>query len=255
MSKILIFTDLHAGYTLSHAKEKKWVNTYGKEILQYLRKLFQQIENINPDLVINLWDIIDWRYEDDIDMIIKEYMSHKSHCPLYHVMWNHDQWLLWKKKFQDIFEQDTKIHIELPDSDHIIMEAFKNKEKDVISIDVEWIQRLKNKLSKCKNWTYVYFHYPISGDSENITYYHKGNPQRAFIREHNEIRTLLGNFNVKWIISWHTHVYFQKTISWILHTTVPSFSENDWERPALKYAILETNNWNVSINDLHWLKD
>lgn len=254
MSKVLIFTDLHAGYTLSHAKGIDWVNTYGTEILQHVKKLSQQIKHIQPDLVINLWDVIDWRYEGNISTIIKEYQSSISDHQIYHVMWNHDQSLLWKEWFQNTFGQNTKIHIELPDSDHIIMEALKYK-KDIISINDEWIQRLKDTLSKCKNWIYVYFHYPISGDIKNISYYHTWKPHKAFVYEHSTIRAILEEFNVKWVINWHTHLYFQKTINWILHTTVPSFSENSWERPSLEYAILETDNGNISIESLYWLKN
>jgi len=240
MSKVAIITDLHLWFTLENARGKIGINTHGLESCKYLDELVIALNKCNPDIIINLWDIIDGRFLWDKKKLLQEYVS-KIDERRYHALWNHDQALLWIELFEKTFWSKRHM-IELEDSVHIILDVYKDKSVDEIYIAGDTTIFLEDFLAKYANKRlYVYSHYPINRNKENITYYHKWNPQKTFIKQWREICKMLERFWVKMFISWHTHMSFLKEIEWVKHATIASFSEDIWNRPWLSYVILDTD--------------
>lgn len=246
--KIILFTDLHFGNNVENKSGKQGVNTHGGNILAKIHILIQTIKHLNPVFIINLGDAIQAKSKDNALALYKEFLSLFSGMKIFHILGNHDTKYALPKEILQLLDQESHLSFELGGYKHIIIDSFKKGEE--VSMPEKTLVWLKNQL-ETKKKVIIYSHYPISQDTDNLGYYHKEYPYRAFLLESKQIREILEiSGNVVAFISGHTHFYFSKEINGIKYYTIPSFSEDDNNKPSLNMGILDLDTLNLEIKKI-----
>jgi len=249
MSKIILVTDIHYGDHIRN-KAREGINTHGNTD-DLLMKLNKSILALSPKAVINLWDLVYWttneekweRYKH-----VKNILFENNTFPNYHLLWNHEFSLISLWDLESILNTKFRQSFTVKNTKHIILdiELSEDKQFQVSSKTIAWLEKeLETVLPVC-----IYCHYPISEEAENISYYHKNNPHRSFLKNSKELKKVIQWTTCKYWISGHTHFYYETKIDTIKHITLPSFSEDNKGKPNGMYGMLDTKTMNIEINTL-----
>ncbi|MBD3318906.1 hypothetical protein GF342_03270 [Candidatus Woesearchaeota archaeon] len=191
------------------------------------------------DHLINLGDLISCDTKEQMDLLWKK-VNILFDKRMHHIFGNHDLDHLTLDELKTLSGQEEKQVFFTPGFRHIIVSAYRNTTGiDVAPDTLSWLtSQLNNKGER----VIVYMHYPISEDPDNLSYYHKNHPERAFVRQAAQLRQLLSTSNCSAFINGHTHFPFDKKINGLRHITVPSFAEDDKGVPMAAAGILELTN-------------
>ena len=250
MSKIVIFTDLHYWENIK-GKARPGINTHWNtdDLIEELR---EDIIELSPDAVINLWDLVFWTTEEHkieryryVDTILFSQLS----FPSYHLLWNHEFFITTPRDIEDTLNTKMRNTFLIDDTKHILLDIELSEEKNLFQVSNETIEWLKEELNT-ELPVVIYCHYPITQKEENISYYHKKIPKRSFLANSEKLRDVIRWTTCKYWISWHTHFHYQTEIDGIKHITLPSFAEDNDGKPNWGYAILDTDTLSLSIEKL-----
>ena len=260
MSNILIFGDIHLS-DQDVITPQWYTKTFWSIIEQYIETLQENLRNeANIDLIVNLWDLVDGRYRGPKATQRYNNIQDRSHYIL-HAFGNADTAHIQApipQNFESTYQQ-SRYHVhELPDSLHIVVNATKDYTHNLINIASEDLTKLEQTLTSTNKPTFIYCHYPISEDPDNITYYHSDNPQACFVSQSSDIKQLLRQHpQVKARINAHTHVHREKEIYGVRHITIPWFAENrqtidpqQQSKPCLMYITLNTQTLQITIHQI-----
>lgn len=167
------------------------------------------------------------------------------------LLWNHCLWSLTgvknsRESAKKLYESDTPKLIDMWDMQGILLDIlFWNRSAFLPKDTLLWLQKVIDDLLKK---TAVLNHYSITEDAENTTYFHESAPIKAFLENSWAVREILEwSKLVTRVLSAHTHMYFEKNINGILHTTIPSVSENINGKRDGRVWILDTTTWELKL--------
>ncbi len=245
-NKIIIFTDLHYGQNIENKADKKGTNTHWNT-RNLLEKLNGKIGKIVPGAVIDLGDFVFWSSLKEKEARYKEVREILSNAKnnIFHLIWNHELYLTSADDIEKFVWQKMRTTFELGWYKHIITDIEKKEFLQISKATFAW---LEDELKKSQLPCIVYGHCPISQKEENLTYYHKNNPERAFLSNSQQVRELLEKYNCKFYISWHTHFEYRTKINWLNHVTIPSFSEDQNWNPSGKFAVFNLDTLDLEIH-------
>ena len=247
--KIALITDLHLWFN-----RKTWdvINSHWLEIYNHLKDFKKYLDDNAINTIVFLWDIVDLNSENIIwdFAYLNDLFKEKL---VYWVYWNNESFIESKKEISlknitNIF--DKKFFV-FDESILIFLDIIKEAKENIFAEkkEIDFLEdALKNNFKKKK---YIFMHYPISLDNENISYYHKERPDDCFPKNSKELRSLLEKYNVNIIFSWHTHFYYDRVINNIRHITIPSFSEsNNSKKPKLEFAIFDLEREDLEVKSI-----
>ncbi len=246
MSKIVIFTDLHYGEDIS-GKNREGINTFG-DTFHLLEELKADIDEINPEVIINLWDLV-FGSTKERKLVWYKYLKNNFlnsvSQPVYHMLGNHEFFIANVEEIEKILWKMERITFEVWNTKHIILDIAlsENKLFEVPQDTVSWLQ---HELVS-ENEVIIYCHFPITEEKENVSYVFWEDGHRAFLENSKELRDLIRWTNCKYWISGHTHFEYWTEIDGIKHITLPSFAENNNGKPNWQYAVFDTQTMSFDI--------
>lgn len=251
MSKIILFTDLHFWENIENKAWRVGVNTYGntKKLLEGFNDKVNKIIDTKTDYVINLWDLVFGKTLQEKEQRFLEVgkILKNAQKNIFHMIGNHELYITSKSDIERITSQNMNLVFFSWGYKHIITDIEK---KEYLQIPEKTLQWLEVELANTTKPCIVYWHCPITEQVENLTYYHKNNPEKAFLKNSKDMRELLEKYNCKMYISGHTHFEYRTNIHWVEHITIPSFSENVNGKASGKFAVLNLENLEVEIGGI-----
>jgi len=221
--KLLIFADLHyepAENDEFYTGVKRKLTQYSKSIMETLIK---KINQIKPDVAINLGDLIQNLHNHDIDICNFKYICNvmkKIEVPYYVVTGNHDLLSMSRKEVDEILGYKNSTFsvningyhlvilgldatVETPSTNGKIVKPRKISEKDL-----EW---LKDDIKTNKLPSIVFLHYGIAEDDLKGNWWFEHNIEGGLLQNRNELKTILKtDKNLLAVFSGHQH--WTKTI-------------------------------------------
>jgi 3',5'-cyclic AMP phosphodiesterase CpdA len=228
--RILIISDIHYGNDTNYPKygHEDYINSFGSKFENYLPK-FRAL-SLEHDLIIDLGDLIaEIDVENDVDLYKKAIGLLNVGRPVKYVLGNHELRNLSRQQLlQIIGEERAYYSFDVDNYHHIVLDSFRNNRDEQPVIDPEQFAWLKQDLKKTNLPSLVYCHYALNNQSLDENYYFKGKPQRAFIKNKEEVRRVFEDSKkVVAVFGGHLHFFNQENIKNIDYITVPSFTENN----------------------------
>ena len=219
-TKIVFFSDLH------YAPERPINNgsIIERKLMEYSQPLLQKLihkinEEIKPDLIINLGDLIEDFNDHDKDIVNLTYIWNefkKFKYPFYSCIGNHDlRSMTSRKEVEHIMEYAHStfsfdingIHIVILGTDvnnnmgreagGILKTQFISKE------DLEWLEK---NLKENELPTIVCVHFGIAEDNMKGNWWFESCPEYALLANRKEVKTILKNKkNIISVFSGHQH--------------------------------------------------
>lgn len=216
---LIIFSDIH----YLDERPEKLTFRLNRKLTQYsieiLNKLISKINRSKPDLAICLGDLIEDKFNHDIDIENYKYVWNKLgdiQVPFYSVIGNHDlRTMNSRKELEEIMEYEnatfsfdlnkyhfiilsTDIREDLGGDDGGVYKAHCISEKDI-----KW---LKNDLENNKLPCIIFTHFGLAEDKQIGNYWFEKEPEKGLLNNRNKIKNLIKNDNnVIAIFSGHQH--------------------------------------------------
>lgn len=266
--KMVIFSDLH------YAPEIPVNNgsIIEMKLIQYslpiLEKLTNEInDNIKPDLVLNLGDLVEDFNDHDKDIINLKYIwkeLRKINTPFYSLIGNHDlRSMSSREEVENIMEYEHStfsfdkngIHFVLLGTD--VNNEIGNesggifKTQFISNEDIEW---LKKDLEENKLPVMVFSHFGIAEDKMQGNWWFEKNPEHALLGNRKELKEILKKENkLLAVFSGHQH-WTKKTVEEdISYYVVGSLTENINKDgiPDGVYYIVEYDGVKLKVKEKH----
>lgn len=216
---LIIFSDIH----YLDERPEKLTFRLNRKLTQYsieiLNKLISKINRSKPDLAICLGDLIEDKFNHDIDIENYKYVWNKLgdiQVPFYSVIGNHDlRTMNSRKELEEIMEYEnatfsfdlnkyhfiilsTDIREDLGGDDGGVYKAHCISEKDI-----KW---LKNDLENNELPCIIFTHFGLAEDKQIGNYWFEKEPEKGLLNNRNKIKNLIKNDdNVIAIFSGHQH--------------------------------------------------
>ncbi len=216
---LIIFSDIH----YLDERPEKLTFRLNRKLTQYsieiLNKLISKINRSKPDLAICLGDLIEDKFNHDMDIENYKYVWNKLgdiQVPFYSVIGNHDlRTMNSRKELEEIMEYEnatfsfdlnkyhfvilsTDIREDLGGDDGGVYKAHCISEKDI-----KW---LKNDLENNKLPCIIFTHFGLAEDKQIGNYWFEKEPEKGLLNNRNKIKNLIKNDNnVIAIFSGHQH--------------------------------------------------
>ena len=239
-TKIVIFSDLH------YAPERPVNNgsRIGRKLVEHaeplLDKIITEINQIKPDLVLNLGDLIEDFNDHDKDIENLHYVWQKLKkmpVPFYSCIGNHDlRTMSSRAEVEQIMGYDNATFSFNQAGMHvIILGTFINKEMNpedgellrIQSIPEEDLKWLKNDLAKNRLPAIVCTHFGLAEDTMQGNWWFKDSPQNALLANRKEVKEILKHDkNLLAVFSGHQHWSKKIIEDKIPYYVVGSLTEN-----------------------------
>lgn len=216
---LIIFSDIH----YLDERPEKLTFRLNRKLTQYsieiLNKLISKINRSKPDLAICLGDLIEDKFNHDMDIENYKYVWNKLgdiQVPFYSVIGNHDlRTMNSRKELEEIMEYEnatfsfdlnkyhfiilsTDIREDLGGDDGGVYKAHCISEKDI-----KW---LKNDLENNELPCIIFTHFGLAEDKQIGNYWFEKEPEKGLLNNRNKIKNLIKNDdNVIAIFSGHQH--------------------------------------------------
>jgi len=244
---IVLFTDLHYGINLENRCGKIGVNTFGG-VRNEIILLRNKILDINPSFSINLGDVVTGDSKKLDILNYKDFLNIFKNVDLKHLIGNNDFYFFNFNEILDLSNTSSRYFFEKDGFLHIFINCLKRNGKYYFDDDLfDWLFDL---IFREGVNSIIYSHFPVSGDLDNLSYYHLNRVDACFVSESLKFRDFLVGSNVKCFISGHTHFYFEKVICGVKYITVPSFSEEKNGLPSCEFGILSLPDLNFRVERL-----
>ena len=268
MAKIVIFSDLH------YAPEKPIYNgsTIDRKLTDYaepiIDALIDKINNeIKPDVVINLGDLIEDFNDHNKDIINLNYIWNKLkniNCSFYSCIGNHDLRTMSSRcEVERIMNYNHSTFSVNIDGIHIvILGTYVNNElgtdcggilktRFISKEDIRW---LKNDLNKNKLPTIICLHYGLAEDNMKGNWWFEENPENALLGNRKELKNIFKiDKNILAVFSGHQHWTKKIIEDNIPYYVLGSMTENinDDNIPDGVYFIVEINGLKLKVTEEH----
>jgi len=250
-SKVLLFTDLHGWDDMSLFK----VGTVGSRYKQTIDAILRYARDHNITQVINLWDTWIANATEQQNRNVSNYVQEVLWWSgLETILGNHCMGSLDRMK-----ERDLKMYGSIQTPRLIkLWESKKGVLFDDIDYDSEGFSKATDrsleKLDSIVRWldeeTSLFSHYPITNDPNNTFFGYASPNQWTFLSNSPEVREIIKWTRITRVFNGHVHRKFQVEIDGIIHTTIPSVS-NDYEwHQKWEVWVLDTSTWELEIVDL-----
>lgn len=240
-SRIVIFSDMH------YAPEKKVNNgsKIEKKLTKYAETLLEKItdeinNNLKPDLVLNLGDLIQDFNDHDKDIINLNYIwdkFKKINVPFYSCIGNHDlRSMSSRKEVEQIMGYDhSTFSFDIAGMHIVILGTFVNNEvgtagggifktQFISDKDLEW---LKNDLEKNNLPSIVCVHFGVAEDEMKGNWWFERCPETALLGNRKELKEILkSDKNLLAVFSGHQHWTKKIIEDGIPYYVVGSMTEN-----------------------------
>lgn len=218
--KVVVFSDIHYAPALP-------VNNgsiIGRKLIQYsvplVNKLTDEINNnIKPDIVINLGDLIEDFFDHDMDIVNITYiwsLLQKIEPPFYSVTGNHDlRSMNSRGEIEKIMEYNhSTFSIDLNDYHFIFLGLNVDcqgrtgyggilKTQFIFDEDLKW---LEEDLTHTNLPTLIFTHFGLAEDDMKGNWWFEENPGHAVFGNRKEVKEILkGNSNILGVFSGHQH--------------------------------------------------
>ena len=265
--RVVIFSDLH------YAKEMRVNN--GSIIDRkltgmsepVLEKLINEINNIKPDLVLNLGDLIEDFNDHDKDIINLNYVWNKFksiNAPFYSCIGNHDlRSMTSRKEVEQIMGYNhSTFSFNMKGIHFVILGTFVNnkigneyggifKTQFISREDIEW---LKTDLKKNNLPSIICLHFGVAEDDMKGNWWFESNPEHALLSNRKELKEILKNDeNLLAVFSGHQHWTKKIIEDGISYYIVGSITENinDDGIPDGIYFVVDVENDKINVKEEH----
>ena len=224
--KILVISDVHFG---------KPNTRHDDDFLAWLDSLD---DSDKPDFCISLGDSADKGLQselDDYNALLEKIQARlvNTDAPIYTVLGNHDLynsgWLLWK---ESVYPYTSLYHFSTNGFSYYFMDSASD------SVGANQIKLLKSAFEKDNLPKIVSMHCPIYTDGKTKQgYFTLQDPHEV-----DELITLFAKYNVKLVLSGHTHSYCRTSLGKFLLYNVPGFLTLPPEsKPGRGWSIITVN--------------
>jgi len=220
--KLIVFSDIHYGpEDCGYHKGFKRKLTHHAESLT--KKLIEKINDIKPNAVIILGDLIEDVENNSLDKAnLKQIYStiQTINVPYYLLAGNHDLRTLTRDDFEEVTERKEWTFSKDLDGYHLVFLGISPDDKssqdnggilktrELSKKDLDW---LKRDLSINSLPTLVFIHYGLAEDSMVGNWWFEEQPEHALLQNRKKVKEILGqNDNVLAVFSGHQH--WTKTI-------------------------------------------
>lgn len=247
--KFVILADIHLG------PEEFWhgaLRRINNDAKLYLANFVVEINNIKPDFVIVLGDLIkDDNLKNDKENVacVMDLLS-KLKCPVYYVAGNHDLRNISEFELTELFKQDKLYYSFNYENTHFIVlfsRVIVNKESLVDEQQLEW---LKQDLENSKYKSIVFIHHGLADQNLTGNPWFENKPEYALIRNRKKVRDILEKSN-KVIAVFNSHLHWDRkdVHNSIPYYTIQSLTENEDDRgiASESYAIVDIKDGELSV--------
>jgi 3',5'-cyclic AMP phosphodiesterase CpdA len=244
-------TDLHFGPAAYHDGKLRKLTHHAADLTRDVVRVMN--DELRPDLLVNLGDDIeDESREADLARYTEcQNILRTAKAELVNVAGNHDMIHLTREDLSRIWHRDTLGHPPAPaplfyaldrGGFHIaILHTIERKDVDVRipHAQLEW---LKEDLARTTLPVIVLMHHSASEQDLDDSFWFKGVPQLALVKEREELRQILEESGkVRVVFNGHVHRNHLDVIRGIPYVTIQSLIENLDEdapgRPAAAHAL------------------
>ncbi len=262
--KIVIFSDLH------YAPEKPIKNgsIIERKLIEYaeplLEKLIDKINNeIKPDLIINLGDLVEDFNDHDKDILNLNYIWNKLKSiegKFYSCIGNHDlRSMSSRKEVEQIMEYEhSTFSFDIFGMHIVILGTYVNndigtasggilKTQFISKEDLEW---LKADLNKNSLPTIICTHFGVAEDNMKGNWWFESCPEHALLGNRKELKKIIkNNENILAVFSGHQHWTKYINEEEISYYILGSMTENinDDGVPDGVYFIVEFDGKNIEV--------
>lgn len=240
-SKIIIFSDLHYLPKDQKPNEDRKRTECAETMLAELRK---KVEQLKPDFVVNLGDLIEDCNDQTKDIQNYIYIYQKLQnfsCPVYSIPGNHDLKTLDSRiTLEKIMGYEHSTYSFSYNGYHFIFLGLDLKPYDIINdggisrsqyISTKDIIWLENELKTSKEPCLIFCHYGIAEDNMENNWWFHNDQEDALLKNRKEIKDLFQTYNnVKAVFTGHQHWTKKLTENnvsyYILGSMVESINEN-----------------------------
>jgi 3',5'-cyclic AMP phosphodiesterase CpdA len=235
-------TDLHFGPAAYHDGKLRKLTHHAAELTRGVVRAMN--EEIRPDLLVNLGDDIeDESREADLARYTEcQDILRTAHAELVNVAGNHDTIHLNRDDLARIWRHEGPLYHSFDRGGFhlVVLHTIERKDLDVRipHAQLEW---LKADLERTTLPVVILMHHPAGEQDLEDSFWFKGVPQLALVKERAELRQILEESGkVRVVFNGHVHRNHLDVIRGIPYVTLQSLVENLDEdapgRPAAAYA-------------------
>lgn len=241
--KFALVTDVHLGpYRLDYGIHRK-ATIYAEKLLKdFVQKMNS---SFHPDFVVQGGDLIE---DENKNTDIKNYKTglailSKLHCPVYHLVGNHELRNLSVSGMKKLLEY-TRLYFSIDRDDFRLIFLFTKpgKPEENIRLDAKQLSWLKNQVNTDKK-IIIFSHHSLIPVNTRGNFWFAKNSKATYIQNHRKFLNIIKEKNVKLAINGHLHWNRKKVVNGIPFITVQSLVENESEKfegpPANCYALYE----------------
>lgn len=244
MLKIGFVTDIHIGPEAFHdGKLRKLTHHATRLLSDVVRRMNAEI---SPDLLVNLGDDVE---DEGHDVDLARYQECQAilrgaKAELVNVAGNHDSIHLTRDELTRTWEREGNLHYSIDRQGFhlVVLHTIERKDVDVRipHAQLEWLEA---DLAATTLPVIVLMHHSASDQDLEDSFWFRGLPHLALVKERVELRAILERSGkVRIVVNGHVHRNHLDVIRGIPYVTVQSLIENLDEdapgRPAAAYGVL-----------------
>lgn len=265
--KVIIFSDIH--YALERPVNNG--SDIDRKLTQYavplVNKLVDRINEIKPDLVVNLGDLIEDsgdRKKDLVDLQFVWSLLKNIKVPFYSLIGNHDlRAMSSRKEVEQIMGYDNAVFsVDIKGYHFVFLSSDINNQigagvggilrtQFVSATDIKW---LENDLQLNTLPYLVFSHFGIAADEMKGNYWFGKDPQYAVLGNHEEVKNILKD-KVKPLAVFSGHQHWTKQVEedGINYYVIGSLTEdmNNNGIPDGVYLEVDLDGKNIHITERH----
>ena len=230
--KILIISDLHLGESresTTHSGITRQANSQAKGLLESLVPKFKEM---NPDLIVNMGDVLRDTYDKEIDeKNIRDAVAllNSTNLPIVNLLGNHELRAFSLVEMKNIYTSlgESREFYGVADlgSLQIMWLGMELDEKNRAFVSKEKIDWIKNKL-ETKKPTLIFSHYSLLPIDSKGSFYFEEEPEGMHYKNIDEIQEVFKDSSARIFINAHVHLLTYQQQGSKHYISNPAFSEN-----------------------------
>jgi len=243
--KFAIISDIHIGnYRLYKGVYRKATPHAERLLKDFVQKMNSSFK---PDFIVQGGDLI----EDTNPTIDKKNyqkglaLLSKLHCPLYHLVGNHDLKFLSIKYLKEALKyKKLYFHTDHKDFRFIFLFTRRYYPSKEIRLDASQLEWLKKKVNTKKK-IIIFSHYPLIKVNMRRNFWFSDRPKLAFIKNYRQFSDIIAGKNVRLAFNGHLHWNKKVALDGVHYITVQSLVENTSGKiegpPANAFTLVNLN--------------
>jgi predicted phosphodiesterase len=241
-----VISDIHYGPDSGTRK--------GSKATLMLKTFVSKINQLKPDVVVNLGDIISDVVSDPLEAIA--YIKHLSpifmsiRCPVIHVIGNHDC-IVNIKTLEEVLQSELGPRIVMSEGFYLVILNTSDPPINGIGGNIGFVQMrwLADTLKSLDRPCIILAHHALDEQNIQANPLFKGIEEYAYVANRQQVRELLCQAPVKLILQGHLHWYHVSRYQHLLFITQTSFVDT-WQIAAeypINFSIIS-----ISAKDIQW---